>query len=224
MDRRILRYYEMELQHLRGMGAEFAKEFPRIAGRLGMEGMTCADPFVERLMEGAAFLTARVHLKLDAEFPRLTQAMLETIYPHYLAPVPSMTLLQFQPALDEPALAAGYKIARGTQARSMIGKTDQTACVYTTGHDVTLWPLKIVEAKYYTRELASPEIPKETLAACGAKAGIRIRPEVTAGIKFSQLGRWTLPIYVSGSGDVQGRLYEQVIGYGMPWCSPSAAR
>ena len=73
MDRRLLRYYDLELQHLRNMGVEFAREFPRIAGRLGMEGLTCADPFVERLMEGVAFLTARVHLKLDAEFPRFTR-------------------------------------------------------------------------------------------------------------------------------------------------------
>src|SRR5271169_3953362 len=114
MDRRLLRYYDLELQHLRGMGAEFAREFPKIAGRLGMEGFTCADPFVERLLEGVAFLSARVHLKLDAEFPRVTQSMLETIYPHSLAPTPSMTMVQFQPQADEPALAQGHKIPRNT--------------------------------------------------------------------------------------------------------------
>src|SRR3954451_7952560 len=103
------------------MGAEFAKEFPKIAGRLGLEGMNCADPFVERLLEGFAFLTARVHLKLDAEFPRFTQSLLETVYPHYLSPTPSMAMLQFQPILEQPALAQGYKIARGTQVRSLIG-------------------------------------------------------------------------------------------------------
>src|SRR3954467_11309045 len=131
MDRRLLRYYDLELQHLRNMGVEFSKEFPRIAGRLGIEGLNCADPFVERLLEGVAFLSARVHLKLDAEFPRFTQSMLETVYPHYLAPTPSMTMLQFQPLLEQPGLAQGYKIARGTQVRSLIGAGDQTACVYT---------------------------------------------------------------------------------------------
>src|SRR4051812_13119032 len=160
MDKRLLRYYDLELQHLRQMGVEFAREFPKIAGRLGMEGMNCADPFVERLLEGVAFLTARVHLKLDAEFPRFTQSLLETVYPHYLAPTPSMVMLQFQPQYDEGALAQGYKIPRQTQVRSLIGKDDQTACTYTTAHDVTLWPLKIVEARYYTRELASLEIPQ----------------------------------------------------------------
>src|SRR5579884_2759569 len=138
MDRRLLRYYDLELQHLRGMGAEFSREFPKIAGRLGLEGFTCADPFVERLLEGVAFLAARVHLKLDAEFPRFTQSLLETVYPHYLAPTPSMTLVQFQPQPTEPALAAGYKIPRHTSVRSLIGKGDQTACTYRTGHDVML--------------------------------------------------------------------------------------
>jgi type VI secretion system protein ImpG len=213
MDRRLLRYYDIELQHLRNMGVEFAREFPRIAGRLGIEGMNCADPFVERLLEGFAFLTARVHLKLDAEFPRFTQSLLETVYPHYLCPTPSMVMLQFQPLLDQPNLAQGYKIPRGTQVRSMIGKGDQTACVYTTGHDTTLWPLKIVEAKYYTRELASLEIPQTTLAASGVKAGIRIRLQTTASLKFNQLALDRLPIYLNGTQDVQARLYEQIIGH-----------
>src|SRR5579875_1994030 len=143
MDRRLLRYYDLELQHLRGMGAEFAREFPKIAGRLGLEGFTCADPFVERLLEGVAFLSARVHLKLDAEFPRFTQSLLETVYPHYLAPTPSMCMIQFQPQLDEPGLANGHKIPRGTQVRSLIGKGDSTAATYVTAHDVNLLPLRI---------------------------------------------------------------------------------
>ena len=81
MDRRLLGYYNRELQYLRETGAEFARDFPKIAGRLGLEEFSCADPYVERLLEGFAFLAARVQLKLDSEFPRFTQSMLETIYP-----------------------------------------------------------------------------------------------------------------------------------------------
>src|SRR5580698_5110096 len=120
MDRRLLRFYDLELQHLRGMGAEFAREFPKIASRLGLEGFTCADPFVERLLEGVAFLSARVHLKLDAEFPRFTQSILETVYPHYLSPTPSMTMVQFYPNTEEPGLATGHKIPRDTRVKSLI--------------------------------------------------------------------------------------------------------
>ena len=81
MDPRLLRYYNLELQHLHEMGAEFAREFPKVAARLGMNDLEVADPYVERLLEGAAFLAARVQLKIDAEFPRFTQALLEIVHP-----------------------------------------------------------------------------------------------------------------------------------------------
>src|SRR6201986_4147177 len=114
MDPRILRYYNQELQHVRDMGAEFARDFPKIAGRLGMEGLQVADPYVERLLEGVAFLAARVQLKIDAEFPRFTQALLEVVYPSYLAPTPSMLIAQLAPLLNDPNLAAGPTVPRGS--------------------------------------------------------------------------------------------------------------
>ena len=73
MDPRLLGYYNRELQYIRETGQEFAKEFPKIAGRLGIESLECTDPYVERLLESFAFLTARVQLKIDAEFPRFAQ-------------------------------------------------------------------------------------------------------------------------------------------------------
>src|SRR2546430_16084396 len=113
MDRRFLSHYNNELQFLRSMGAEFAHEFPKIAGRLGLDKGAkeiCPDPFVERLLEGCAFLTARVQLKLDAEFPRFTQSLLETVYPHYLSPVPSMAVVRFEPDPQANQLTEGYVI------------------------------------------------------------------------------------------------------------------
>ncbi len=159
MDRRLLRYYNRELQHLRETAGEFAQEFPKIAGRLGLDTTECADPYVERLLEGFAFLSARVQLKLDAEFPRFTQSLLETVYPHYLAPTPSMAVAQFRPDLAEGALAEGFVLPRGRSLRSIIGKGDQTACEYRTAHDVTLFPLEVIEARYATRDLASMQPP-----------------------------------------------------------------
>src|SRR6185295_10980641 len=97
MDPRLLRHYNEELQHLREMGAEFAQQFPKIAGRLGMNGLEVADPYVERLLEGVAFMAARVQVKLNAEFPRFTQRLLEIVYPHYLAPTPAMLIAQLSP-------------------------------------------------------------------------------------------------------------------------------
>src|SRR5437762_9819168 len=117
MNRNFLGLYNNELHHLRETAAEFAREFPKIAGRLALDRdakEVCPDPYVERLLEGFAWLAARVHLKLDAEFPRFTQALLETVYPHYLSPVPSMAVVRLEIDPQQPALAAGVPVPRGT--------------------------------------------------------------------------------------------------------------
>ncbi len=97
MDPRLLRHYENELQFLRDMGAEFAAEFPKVAARLDLGNAEVADPYVERLLEGFAFLAARIQLKMEAEFPTFTQSLLQMVYPHYLAPTPSMAIVQIKP-------------------------------------------------------------------------------------------------------------------------------
>ena len=210
MDPRILDYYNKELQYMREMGAEFAAEFPKIAGRLGLEGMECADPYVERLLEGFAFLTARVQLKLDAQFPNFTRHMLEMICPHYLAPTPSMAVVQFQPDPSEGSLAEGFVVPRDSLLRSVLGKGDQTACQYLTKHEVTLWPLMIKEAEYFTqsRELG------ETKDTKGRKvrAGIRLRLRATAGLNMDKIAMDRLVLYLSPDGGRAMRLYEQIIG------------
>ena len=101
MDPRMLDYYNRELQHLRETGGEFANEYPKIAARLGLDGFECADPYVERLLEGFAFLAARVQIKIDSEFPRFTKHLLEMVFPNYLAPTPSMVIVQYEPDLTE---------------------------------------------------------------------------------------------------------------------------
>jgi type VI secretion system protein ImpG len=211
MDRRLLDLYNRELAHLRVMGADFAKQFPKIAGRLGGldEFEACRDPFVERLLEGFAFLAARVQLKLDAEFPRFTQSLFETIYPHYLAPTPSMCVVQFQPDFGEAGLADGFTVPRGSSLYSILGKGEQTRCEYRTAHDITLWPVKVSQANYYTRELASIGVP--TLP--GVAAGIRIRLRSTAGLNFGELKMNSLPLYLMGAGETAMHLYEQFFAH-----------
>jgi len=208
VDRRLLDLYNRELAHLRAMGAEFAKEFPKIAGRLGGldEFQPCRDPFVERLLEGFAFLAARVQLKLSAEFPRFTQSLLETIYPHYLAPTPSMLIVRFEPDLNETGLADGFIIPRGWPLYSILGKTDQTRCEYRTAHDVTLWPIQIGQANYYTRELASLEVP----SLPGVKAGVRIRIQSPAALSLSELKLDSLTLHIMGAGEIPMHLCEQL--------------
>lgn len=209
MDPRFLEYYNRELQHIREMGGEFAHEYPKIAGRIGLSGFECADPYVERLLEGFAFLAARVQLKVDAEFPRFTQYLLEMVYPQYLAPTPSMTVVQLAPDLTEGALNEGFIIPRGTSLRSLIGKGEQTACEYVTGHELSLWPLELVEAEYLAGAGAISQwgVPTHSIH----KAAIRLRLRVTAGLTFNQITLDRLPLFLRGSGELAVQLYEQLI-------------
>ena len=108
-----LLYYERELSFLRQMGVEFAEQFPRIAQRLLIEADKCDDPHVERIIESVAFLSARVHLKIDDEFPEITESLLNVLYPHYLAPIPSMSVAQFSLDAQQGKLTTGYSIDRG---------------------------------------------------------------------------------------------------------------
>ncbi len=112
----LLLYYERELTFLRQMGAEFAEKYPKIASRLNLEPDKCEDPHVERLLEAFAFLAARVHLKIDDEFPEITEALLSIVYPHFIRPVPSMTVVEFRTLPDQSADRQGLKIERGIAA------------------------------------------------------------------------------------------------------------
>ncbi|WP_305907349.1 type VI secretion system baseplate subunit TssF [Methylomarinum sp. Ch1-1] len=216
MDPRLLKYYNSELHHLREMGGEFAAEFPKIAARLGMDGFECADPYVERLLEGFAFMAARVQLKVDSEFPRFTQHLLEMVYPNYLEPTPSMTVVQFQPDLSEGSLNEGFVIPRDTALRSQIGKGEQTACEYRSAHDVTLWPLEISEAEYLPSVGAVANLGAPSLN--GLKAGIRLRLRTTAGLKFNQIKLESLPVYLRGHGELPMQLYEQLLSDAFAVC------
>jgi type VI secretion system protein ImpG len=215
MDPRLLRYYNQELQHVRETGAEFASAYPKIAGRLGMDGMECADPYVERLLEGFAFLSARVQMKMDAQHPVFTQHLLRMLYPQYLAPVPSMTVVEMSPDSGESLPGEGHLVPRGTALRSQIGFGERTACEYRTAHPVNLLPLSLDEARY----LSSPAV----IAAAGLgvppgsspRAALRLRFKLAAGVQLDALSFDELPVFFAGAGDLASLLYEQVLGNGM---------
>src|SRR5713101_4748044 len=92
----LLTYYERELTFVRRMAAGFAEKYPKIASRLLIEPGKSEDPHVERLIESFAFLAARIHLKIDDEFPEITESLLQILYPHYIRPIHSCTIVQFQ--------------------------------------------------------------------------------------------------------------------------------
>src|SRR5438552_6286100 len=128
----LLPYYDRELNALRSLAAEFAATNPKIAGRLRLAPESVDDPHVARLLEGVAFLAARVHHRLDDEFPELTDALLGVLYPHYLAPFPAAAIMQFQ---SDPDLALPLNLTAGIalEAEAVHGE----ACRFRTSWPIT---------------------------------------------------------------------------------------
>ena len=211
MDPRLLRYYNEELRHLREMGAEFAQQFPKIASRLGLEGLEVTDPYVERLLEGFAFLAGRIQLKIDAEFPRFTQRLLEIVYPQFLAPTPAMLIAQINPDLADPSLAKGLKLERGSVLLGQAGKAGATACEFRTAQALTLWPLALTQVEYFSHaaDLPMAAVPEWRKY----RSGLRIRLRSTAGLDFSQLALDDLHLHCTGLDEVAYRLHELVGGH-----------
>ena len=202
MDARFLELYNQELKFIRESGAEFAKEYPKIAGRLGLDGFDCSDPYVERLLEGFAFLSARVHRKLDASFPEFTQHLLELLFPTFLQPVPSMLVAQFQPDYEEGSLLGGVNIGKHTSLFSLLGKDEQTPCEYRTSREMTLWPLTLTQAEYvHSQDLLAYGGDDAALAGSlkMAKSAIKITLETPDNIKVSDLSLDSLNFYIRGS-------------------------
>jgi len=211
MDAHFLDYYNRELAYLREMGSEFAAAFPNVAGRLGMQGAMVADPYVERLLEGFAFLAARIHTKIDAEFPRFSQRLLEVVYPHYLAPTPAMAIAQID-SPDTGDRSIG-RLPRGTHMTSSPVADGDTPCTFTTAHDLELWPLDILDAR---ADLPGHQLPLDALKGRPTVKGVlRIRlrfsyPEAVNGPLPERL------CFHIGAGEPDaGHLYETVLGHGI---------
>src|SRR5262249_6232692 len=131
----LLLYYEKELDFLRQMGAEFKERYPLEGKRLALEPTKCEDPHVERLLEGFAFLAARVDMRVDDEFPEFAEELLEVLYPHYLRAIPSMSIVQMEIDPDQLTPEKGLTIARDAILDSP--PIEKLRCKFRTCYDVT---------------------------------------------------------------------------------------
>ena len=176
MDRDFLDYYNRELVFLRDMGRQFADANPGVAGLLELTADGSEDPHVERLIQAFAFLAARIRKKLDDEYPEITNALLSVIFPHYLRPVPSMTILQFQGSSDPTKAVAGQTIPRGTKLKSLVA-IDGVRCQFQTSYPVTLWPITIESASLIADRVVQAGKPSAAVSllkivlSCSAPGG-----------------------------------------------------
>jgi type VI secretion system protein ImpG len=132
------RYFQQELDHLRDIGAEFARMHPALAPMLS--GLS-TDPDVERLLEGVAFLTGLLRQKLDDDFPEIIHELFQLIWPHYLRPLPSASIVAFTP---KASLKQTVRVPKGVQLASV--PVDGTACLFRTCYDADVHPLVLEDA------------------------------------------------------------------------------
>lgn len=208
MDPKLLDYYNRELSYIRELGREFAQQHPKIAGRLGMQGLEVADPYVERLLEGFAFLAGRIHLKMDAEFPRFSQRLLELIYPHYLAPTPAMGIVRLYPSHSEGGLTAPFLVPRHTVLRAPISPGQVTTCQFRTAHDVELLPIALKQAwvEGHAVDVRMPPGHKKPASS------LHLTLEATGSREMRTIGFDRLPVYIAGPAERASLLLELIAG------------
>jgi type VI secretion system VasI/ImpG family protein len=209
VDPRLLRAYNDELTYLRETAREFGEEHDVVAGYLGPKFPDEPDPYVERLLEGVAFLAARVRLKLDDQFPDFTQHLLQAIQPNYVSPTPSMAIIAFEPDDADPALADGGLVPRLSEITAR-APGHETPCRFRTAHAVDLWPIKITEAQYLPSRAAIA--PFASAADVRADAGLRLVIEASGPPPLNLVAAKHLPIFLSGSETTPAELYRQLVG------------
>lgn len=229
MDREFLDLYNRELKLLKEHAKEFAEEYPGIADRLGGLLDDRMDPLISGLLEGAAFLAARVQLKLKHEFPEFTSNLLEQLIPDFLAPVPSAAIVQVRPAFGDPALKEGRRKAAGSYLDATYLERDRlVACRYRLTSDLMIWPFDITRADYLpaTAQLQTAGLPIDQTSRAALKISFTVRmaakpeaeiPDLEALAKPETHARAvdveTLDILIRGAEDDAVALYEQIFGH-----------
>lgn len=198
MDRVFLEYYEDELVHIREMAQEFAALHPAVARNLALDTVPCPDPYVERLLEGVAFLAARTRNKVDAEASRFARNVLETLYPDMLGPAPAMTMAILKPGAQVMTMPAGHKVARGTRLVTGLREGLATRATYTTAQDVTLWPIKIASVEYLQDRGAIAAAGAADLGQRKGESGLRLVIERDGPGALSELALDRLDLFFAG--------------------------
>ncbi|MDR5796404.1 type VI secretion system baseplate subunit TssF [Caballeronia sp. LZ008] len=209
MDPRLLEYYNQELVYLRESAGEFAQAHPKIARRLGLQADEMTDPYVERLIESFCMMAARMRIKLDAEFPRFTQRLLEVTYPNYVSPTPSMAVVRLFPARTKGDLNEGFRVQRGLSLKTHTPAGERTFCTFRTSQDVVLYPLEIVGARLTGVPPDIPGLERYVPAHAQVRGALRLRIRTTNKSKIASLaGLDRLPVYLAGDEQVASNLFE----------------
>ena len=222
-------FYNRELTLLKEQAAEFAEEYPGIAERLGGLIGDRLDPMIGGLLEGSAFLAARVQLKIKHEFSEFTTNLLDQLVPHYLAPQPSAMLAQIRPKFGDPALREGRTIARGAYLDAAYRELERNiACRFALAAPITLWPFEIAKAEYFSAPGPLQALGIAVDAECSA--GLRLQLTVRAAervedeppdsqaqtrseLRFSACRVKSLSVHLLGQEADAVGMYEQIFAH-----------
>ena len=206
MSETLFPYYERELVMIRRMAQEFAKQYPAAAGRLMLEPNRSGDPHIERLIESFALLAGRIHNKIDDEFPELTDALLNVLYPHYLAPVPSTSIVQFVLDPTRGQFDDGFEIPLHSQLQTH--RVGDLPCTFRTGYPVKLWPIELTGAQF-----KPPPFPPGLYPPRRSAAALRMQFECQSKSTFGKMSLETLRFYLSGDNPIIADLYDLIFNH-----------
>ncbi len=213
MDQTFLSYYETELIHLRQLATEFAELHPAVARNLSLDSVPCPDPYVERLMEGVAYLGARTRLKLDYESSRHVRTLLDALYPDLAAPAPAMTMAQLDPGPQVGTMPTGHRVKRGTRLVAGLRDGLSTRAVYSTAQPVDLFPIRVAGAEYLQDRGALLSAGASESAIAKAEAGIRLVIERTGVGTLGELSLDRLDLFLGGRAKGH-QIFDAVFGWG----------
>jgi len=178
-------YYIKELNSLRVEGAQFAKTNPGLSSYLAKEGQ---DPDVERMLEGFAFLTGKLRQKFDEELPEVSHNLVQLLWPNYIRPVPSYTVVQFDSLKHD---VKNQKISKGMQILSK-SSSEGIVCKFQTCFETEVMPLELKEIEYLTY---------------GQKSSIELDLKMSVPGELIDVNFQTLRVFLGGSKFMAKELY-----------------
>ncbi|RVC15575.1 type VI secretion system baseplate subunit TssF [Mesorhizobium sp. M7A.F.Ca.AU.001.01.1.1] len=219
MDRVFVEYYEEELSHIRALASEFADMHPAVARNLSLDTVPCPDPYVERLLDGVAFLAARTRLKVDAERSRFSRSVLDVLYPDLVTPAPATAMAVLKPGQQVQTMLAGHVVKRNTRLVSSLQPGLSTRCIFSTAQEMTLWPIAVTSVSFFQDRSAMAMAGIGPIGGVSGESALRLTLARTGKGKLDELALDRLDLYFAGRTKAP-LLFDAIFGA----CAATAAR
>jgi type VI secretion system protein ImpG len=202
----LLRYFEEELGLFGLYAREFRNRYPKPASDLHISGDTYEDPSVARLIQSVALMSARIKKRLDDDYPKFTESLLESLYPHYLRPLPSHSIVQIGQRGAAELLPELRVVPRGSTLRT--AAVQGMICFFRSVYDVTLAPVNLSKAEF----TSAANAPRSVRLPRGASSCISV--VIDRGSDKVDLSAGDLPVlrvFVDGEPSMRAALLDTLL-------------